>query len=475
MSSKPHILLITCDELRAGNLSCYGNRAIHTKNIDALAEAGTRFTGCHTVSPWCLPARCAILTGQYPHRSGAYSNFRRCALNAGIPNMFTLLKEGGYRINMFGKCHFAPVPYGETRSDRTLPYEEIRDYYMTLGLDHLDLEDGKQVSVWFYDDYAKYAADKDYFPEFRRRCWDTSLSRLFPFPGPDEEEPDAWVGRKACELIDGYDSEEPFFGWVSFSGPHYPMDPPAAYCDKVDPAKFEPLHRKEGELLGEDRILHNSYYGRGGIDGCGHAPDNCCGKYTEEYWEKFRIYYDAAILHIDQWVGKIVASMKQKFGDNVLIVFTADHGDMAGHHGVWGKNNCIYDDVWKIPMILHRPGQTRGDVSDVMVNSLDILPTFLEAAGVSKPNVVTGKSLDSEMAEGGLAYTFSEGEGFLAVTDGRYKFVRIKKGNEDFHEFIDLTEDPYEYENRYGQPRYDADLARLQGQLIDHIMKKVLP
>lgn len=472
---KPNILLITCDELRAGNLSCYGNRAIETTNIDWLAENGTRFTECHTVSPWCLPARCAILTGQYPHRSGAYSNFRRCALNNGIPNMFTLLKGGGYRINMFGKCHFAPVPYGETRPDRTLPYEEIRDYYMSLGLDHLDLEDGKQVSVWFYDDYAKYLEPTGLFEEYRRCCWDKSLGRLFPFPGPDEEQPDAWVGRKACEFIDGYDSDQPFFGWVSFSGPHYPIDPPKSYCDRVDPSKFEPLHKRDGELAGQDRIQHRSFYGRGNIDGCGHAPGNACGNYTEEYWDKFRVYYDANILLIDDWIGKILSSMRKKFGENTLILFTADHGDMAGHHGLWGKNNCAYDDVWKIPMILHRPGQTTGDVSDVMVNSLDILPTFLRSAELDAPKCVSGTDLDTQVATGGREYTFSEGEGFLAVTDGRYKFVRVRKNDEDFREFVDLEEDPYEYENRFSDPRYAPEIARLSGQLLDHVMKKVLP
>ncbi len=77
------IILITCDELKKDTLSCYGNRSITTGNIDRLKEMGTDFERAYTVSPWCLPARCSILTGLYPHNSGAYSNFRPCPLDKG--------------------------------------------------------------------------------------------------------------------------------------------------------------------------------------------------------------------------------------------------------------------------------------------------------------------------------------------------------------------------------------------------------
>ena len=123
----PHIILITCDELRRDTLSCYGNQAIATPNIDSLAQNGVRYENFHTVSPWCLPSRCSMLTGKYPHRSGAYSNFRPCPLDDGADNIFKSLQRGGYKTALFGKCHFAPVPYGKTRPGQTFPYEEFRD------------------------------------------------------------------------------------------------------------------------------------------------------------------------------------------------------------------------------------------------------------------------------------------------------------------------------------------------------------
>lgn len=475
MSRKPAIVLITCDELRMKNLGCYGNMAVATPNIDSLAESGVRFTECRTVSPWCLPARCAILTGMYPHRSGAYSNFRKCPLDGGIPNMFTALKDAGYRTTMFGKCHFAPVPYGETRPDLTLPYDEFKDYYLSLGLDHLDLEDDKQVSVWFEDDYAKHIEKSGVMEEYRRRIWDVSLGKLFSFPGKAEEHPDAWVGKKAVDYIASYDGSEPLFSWISFSGPHYPIDPPQEYLDRVDADKFEPLKIKEGEFDGEDRIHHKSYHGGGNIDGCATAPKHGCKNYSDEYWQRFRISYDANIALIDDWVGEIIRALNEKFGDDVLIIFTADHGEMAGHHGLWGKHNCIYDDVWKIPMIVKYPGANKPEVSAAMINSTDILPTVVSAAGAPVPKQCSGRDIAEQMKSGGYDYTFSEGEGFLAVTDGVKKLVRIKKGQEDFRELTDLASDPFEYENKISDPDFAADIARLESAMIDHIMDKVLP
>ena len=153
--TKPAIILITCDQLNRNTLGCYGGKTIQTPHIDRLAEEGTVCSRCYTVSPWCLPARCAMLSGLYPHRNRAYSNFRKCALDTGRDNLFFALKDSGYHTSLFGKCHFAPVPYDRTRPDATLPYEEFREYYHSLGIDELRLQDDKQVSAWFLDDYSR--------------------------------------------------------------------------------------------------------------------------------------------------------------------------------------------------------------------------------------------------------------------------------------------------------------------------------
>ena len=470
--SKTAILLITCDELNRSTLSIYGNEAVSTPNIDSIATNGVRYDNAYTVSPWCLPARCAILTGLYPHESGAYSNFRKCPLDNGIPNLFTELKKQSYHVSMFGKCHFAPVPYAQTRRDKTLPYDNFKDYYLSLGIDHLDLEDDKQVSVWFMDDWAKEASRDDTLTLTRDAVWNGRYQKVYPFPAREEMHPDIWTAQKAISHINTADPTTPFFAWVSFSGPHYPMDAPQSYLDRVNTAKLSPRIYRPDEFDSPDRIHHKSYHGGGNIDGAGHVKDNACKNYTDDYWLRMRANYNANVLLIDDMIGKIINVAKDKFGDNLLIIFTADHGEMLGNHGLWGKHNCAYEEVWHIPFFVQFPNLARrGETNLSLINLLDILPTCIEASSGSLP-CVSGQSLFQNVIR---SYTFAEGEGYLAVTDSYYKYVHINKPGEQFAEFYDLRQDPHEFENLIHDPKSQSTIATLRGVLIDHIIHRVLP
>ena len=471
---KPHILLITCDELRKDALSCYGNRVIHTPNLDALAASGTTFTRAYSNSPWCLPSRCSLVTGLYPHNNGSYSNFRDIPLDAELPNIYNLLSGAGYHTAHVGKCHYAPVPYSETRPDMTLPYDQFRDYYLSLGMDHLDLQDDKQVSVWFYDDYSKELDAAGCLTAYRDATWDRANSKVFAFPGPEAWHPDSWVGRKSAEYLQNFQSEQPLFLWASFSGPHYPFDAPAEYFERVDLSQDCRIF-SESEFDDPSRIHSATYHGRatGAIDGLGAAPDGATKNYSDAYWHELRLNYFANVAQIDDCIGRILSAVEQRYGDDVLIIFTADHGEMLGNHGVWGKNNCAYEDVWNVPLIVRFPGENRAEVSDVKTMLVDILPTCLAAAGLPH-SFCDGAPLEERIASGGADFVVAEGEGFLAVSDGRYKLVRVSQGDRQHIELIDLEADPHEFVNFADDPTYHAHRARLQGQMVDLLMGDAL-
>ncbi|UQZ82435.1 Arylsulfatase [Paenibacillus konkukensis] len=476
MSSKrPHILLITADELRKDALGCYGGEAVATPHLDALAGEAIQFQRAYAASPWCLPSRCAILTGQLPHNSGAYSNFRKCELSTGIPNLFQELKRSGYATSVHGKCHFSPVPYNETRADRTLPYEQFRDYYVSLGIDHLDLQDDKQVSVWFYDDYAKELDAAGYLEAYRRDTWDRSKAKVFPFPGPAEWHPDSWVGRKAAEYIDGYAEEEPLFCWVSFSGPHYPFDPPASYFDRVDMGKDKAMVGKAGEFDDPSRIHHLSFHGdgRGICDGSGPAPDHAQKNYSADYWRQLRKSYYANVALIDDQVGRVMEAARRRWGGDVLIIFTADHGEMLGNHGLWGKGDCGYEDVLNVPLLVQYPGKRRHLASQAMVMLTGIMATCLKTAG-APPIPTDGRDFQESEGLGGYRYIMSEGEGFLAVSDGRCKYIHVVKHGREHYELFDLITDPNEFDNVADRPEYAAVLAELRKEAANALMKKLL-
>lgn len=473
MSDRPAIIFITADQLRKDALSCYGCQAVDTPHLDRLASQSVRFNRAYTNSPWCLPSRTTMLTGLYPHNHQAYSNFRDCQISPEATNMYQLFGRQGYRVHHIGKCHYAPVPYNQTKADITLPYEEFRDYYVSLGIDHLDLQDDKQVSVWFMDDYAQELKAAGYLEAYRAAVWNKEYGKVFAFPAPAHWHPDAWVGRKAVAAIENSPSEQPFFAWFSFSGPHFPFDTPDAYLERVKEEHVGAGVFAAGEFDAPERIHHTSYHLRHGIEGAG-ASGRPCKEHPDAYWQELRKRYYGNVALLDDMVGVILEAVEKRFGDNALIIFTADHGEMLGNHRLWGKNNCAYEDVLNVPLLVKYPGDTTGSVSEAPVMLVDLLPTMLSVADIAIPTM-DGRTLNESMAQGGYAYTLAEGEGFVSISDGKFKLVRVLRPKGRFLEFFDLENDPHEFYNIAGSPVYAEAQSRLQQALIDQLLETLLP
>ena len=196
-----------------------------------------------------------------------------------------------------------------------------------------------------------------------------------------------------------------------------------------------------------------------------------CKNYTEDYWKRLLTSYCANIKLIDDQVGEILRAVSEKYGDNAMVLFSADHGEMLGNHGLWGKHNCAYDEVWRIPLLIRYPGQKEAKTDNRLVNSTDFLPTCLDAAQLPIPPC-DGRSLrDPDWSRN---YTFAEGEGFLAVTDGKCKYIHVQKGPENARELLDLEGDPNEYENKAMWETCQAKRVRMQEKLIEHLLPAVL-
>lgn len=469
--SRPHIVLITADQLRKDALGWYGCEAIQTPNLDRLATTGDRYERAYAVSPWCMPSRSSIVTGQYPHVHRAYSNFRDNRLDPDRPNLYTLVRDQGYTTAHIGKCHFAPVPYGQTRPDRTLPYEAFRAYYESLGINHLVLQDDKQVSVWFRDDYAEELDQAGLLDAYRDAVWDKEAAKVFTFPGPAEWHPDSWVGRKSCERIRAADPSTPQFFFISLSGPHFPFDPPAEYLDRVDRDALDDP-RVAGELDDPSRIHYRSVHG-GPSGGGNWIESGRNDRYDSDYWRRLRLHYFANVALIDDQIGLIRAALEEKFGDNVMIAFHPDHGEMLGNHGIWGKGHCFYDDVVRVPLLLRQPGgRDAGVRSDDLVSLVDIQPTFVTAGGADHPDV-DGTSLTRP--DRGHRYVYSEGERMAVITDQRYKLVTVHHQEQRFVELFDRDRDPDEITSVAGDPDYAEVERDLQAALAGTLLDAALP
>jgi arylsulfatase A-like enzyme len=183
---------------------------------------------------------------------------------------------------------------------------------------------------------------------------------------------------------------------------------------------------------------------------------------------------------LDDQIGGLLAVLEERFGENALVIFSADHGEMLGNHRLWGKNNCAYEDVWRVPLLVSFPSHTpeaerHGTASDAMVSLVDVAPTCWRAAGVDMPAGIDGAPLEEQMARGGRSHVIAEGEGFVAISDGRTKYVAATRGGRRYRELLDLEKDPQEHECVLGRAEYAERHLALAGTLEEVLVGAVLP
>ncbi|HOP10422.1 MAG TPA: sulfatase-like hydrolase/transferase [Oscillospiraceae bacterium] len=469
MKKKPTILFITTDEQHLETISAFGAKSHTTPNIDELIGCSDVYRNAYTACPLCLPSRCSWMTGLYPHNSKCAGNIYGASLPRSLPNLFTELKKQGYQTSLHGKCHFIPVPYAATRNNMTLEYEHFITYYKSLGMDTLNLQDDKNNSLWYFDDYSKELESKNLLKEYRDTAHlPPDNKAVFEFTGPDDMHPDAWVGAKALQYIEDCDGTQPQFIWTSFSGPHYPIDPPQTYIDKVNASLCGDRIFREDEWDDKTKYHCNGFFGPGSTEGSGKAPDHAQKNYTEEYWQKWRRYYFANVVLIDEWIGKIIESAREKFKEDLYIVFTTDHGEMMGNHSLWGKNGSLYQDVIHVPLVVHSPNQESRCDFDERVSSLELFPTILNWAGAEIPEKCDGKTLRQMVKDGGRSYILSLCSEEVALIKGHMKLEWMRyREDKMYYELYDIENDPHEFNNLYNHKDYAKIQAELEAILYD--------
>jgi arylsulfatase A-like enzyme len=269
-------------------------------------------------------------------------------------------------------------------------------------------------------------------------------------------------------------SSKPFMMTCSFNWPHDPNVVPSPYYEMFDPDEIE---LPANHYIREERFEKN--WSREIIRGLGERGMR----------EFLRIYYGMVKL-IDDQVGKVLSAL-EKTGrvDNTVIVFTADHGDMMGGHGmVWKSTSSFYEEVVRVPLIIRYPKKLRPQVSDIATDSTDLMPTLLELTGKTIPTVVQGQSLvpfmtgkmDNSQAK---QFAFSERlrgnpkghrkvlpgtRGSFMIRGKGYKLARYEDGNEYLY---DLKNDPGETKDRADDPAYRVVRKELSAELDNWLIR----
>ena len=285
-------------------------------------------------------------------------------------------------------------------------------------------------------------------------------------PRPKRFHIDAFVGDRAAEWMER-NGRDPFAVWVSFPGPHDPYDPPeemaGLYYDAPIP---EPVGSAE-ELA--DKPPAQRSRNRGSLNNSMYRIDP--SRATPEQIRRWRAHYFANITLIDEGIGKILSALEAAGTlDDTLILFTSDHGDALGDHGLTYKN-FFYDSMVHVPLLIRGPGVRRGARCPSLVSGIDLAPLFYRACGVAPPATLEGVDI-TPLFDGptgsvrDAAYSETGGRA-MALTD-RYKYGHYNDGSSELY---DLEADPDEVANFSGDPGYAEVERDLRGLLLQHWLR----
>lgn len=426
-AAKPNIILILTDQQR---FDCLGavNNVVITPNLDSLAASGVLFTNGYTPSPSSTPARSALLTGMSNWHAGmiGYSAKVASKYETEMPHA---LSAGGYHTVGIGKMHWWP--------------QRNSHGFDTLILD----ESGRVETDGFISDYRSWFASvaPNLNPDATGIGWNDHTARVYALA--DTLHPTYWTANEALREINKHDTDKLLFIKVSFARPHSPYDPPQRYLDMYKNADIPATWIGEWSETYADTGSKND--------------DAAFGDFGADHAINSRRHYYASTTFIDDQVGRIIAELKARgMYDNSLIIFTSDHGDMMGDHHHWRKT-YPHEGSSHIPFIVKLPDTTAGGVKtaggvtiDKCVGLQDILPTFLDAAGVAIPQSIDGASLiplinDNPKWRQYILFEHSScyapKSGWVALTDGKTKYIWYYNSGTEI--MFDLTADPHELHN----------------------------
>ncbi|MHC4346723.1 MAG: sulfatase family protein [Planctomycetota bacterium] len=429
---RPNILWICTDQQRYDTIGALGNKHIRTPNIDRLVETGTAFTHAYCQSPICTPSRASFLTGMYPSTIHACINGND-HWDEAAPLITKTLADIGYDCGLVGKFHLASAMAHEPE---LRPKDDGYRIFWYSHAPHQGIGKGNQYTDWLTSigqDFNKLKKECGYVPA----KWHQTT----------------WCADKTIEFIN-QKHDRPWLFSVNIYDPHGPFDPPQKYVDRFDIESLpEPLFR-ETDLAAQKQLTDIYFQSKVRLP---KYPD---AKVTlAKYWAQIEL--------IDENVGRILDALKKSGQrENTVVIFTSDHGEMAGDHGLNKKGCRFYEGLVRVPLIFSWAGHfEQGLKSDALVELVDIIPTLLEMTGQSVPKDMQGKSLLPILkckADPGEHREFVRSVYYKALQGPesyatmlrtrRYKIVNYH--GHDLGELFDLEKDPNEFNNLWDNPAH---------------------
>ena len=393
MTDRPNILLIVTDHFRADLLDGALQGAVPLPYLTALAEQSVMLRRHFSVTTPCGPSRVSLLTGQYAMNHRAVRN--GTPLRHDTPNVARTLRDAGYDPLLFGYTDVAQDPRVLPADDPRLEsYEEVLPGFTEVVRMRQETDDRVWRDHLRARGYEVPGGTALYRPT-GERISDPAMYRA-------EDSDTAFLTDRFLEHMDGV--ADGFCAMLAYIRPHPPFVAPAPWNTLVDPASVPaPLAMQGDAVHPYVAALQHTKPAASTVEG---FPDL---EATPEIVQELRAVFLGLCAEVDFHVGRVIDWLKTSGRwDKTLVLFTADHGEMLGDYGLWGKGT-FHAAAFHVPLLAHVPGAAPRTI-DVMTESIDIAPTILEWAGCQVPHSMDGQSLLSliRTGEGGRATTFSE-------------------------------------------------------------------
>ncbi|MFC5972235.1 sulfatase-like hydrolase/transferase [Halomarina salina] len=439
---RPNVLLLLTDQERADLLAPDG-LPVETPNLDRLRAEGTWFDRAYTPVSICTSARASLLTGLYPHAHGMLNNSHeadavRTELPPDVPTFGERLRDAGYENTYAGKWHV-----DQRRGPEAFGFEYV----------------GGADDVGY--------ADADLDDEIRTADGTLVSART---TRPPESLPAARLADRTIEMLqrwaDGTSGADggPFFHRTDFVGPHFPYVVPEPYASLYDPEDVDPWPSYAETFAGKPAVHERYRHYRGVAD------------FDWATWAEAVSMYFGFVTFIDEQVGRILDALDDLgLAESTAVVHAADHGDFAGAHRQFNKGPLMYEDTYRIPLVVRHPSVEGGRRSDAFVRLQDLMPTFLDWADAPVPDGLHGRSIDPLLAGDRpddwptSVYAQYHGDEFglysqRMVRTDRYKFVY---NGPDRNELYDLHADPHELNNLVDHADYRDAASETSDRLVE--------
>ncbi len=436
--SKPqkNVLLICTDHWPGPLLGSEGHNVIQTPTMDELARTGTRFNRTYSECPVCIPARRTMMTGTTPQKHGDRI-FQQTLEMPDFPTLAQTFRNAGYQAYAVGKLHVFP------QRDR-------------IGFDDVLLAEEGRGHHGVVDDYEEFLGEHGYPGEAFGHGMGNNQYVTRPWHLPEEMHNTNWTAAKMSQYIKRRDPTRPAFFYMSFVAPHPPLTPPEYYLNLYRNLEMDtPV---KGEWASDSEKLP--------------AKLQKSTEYTRWFNDSMildarRAFY-ATVTHIDHQIRRVIGTLREEgLLENTYIMFTSDHGDMLGNHGLWAKR-CFYEYSARVPFILTGPANDtrvkKNTTDSRLVGLQDVMPTLLDLCDIPIPDSVEGISVVGEKKRDFLYGEEAEGvNATRMIHDGRYKLIYYSSGN--VFQLFDVLNDPEDLHNLVASSEYSETLDRLKLEL----------